>query len=185
MKHLPIKLAIFVILLFALVITTCLLWTPLKIRYYANKLRSHNPKERVVAVDELLAMGNKGRDALVSGIEGGEDEAKFLAKYWEKPDTIVGKLRLSPLHVASENGHGDAVSLLIAKGHDVNNRRLVLELTNGSLMPGKGGYPSKMISQMKDIYITPLDLAKSDKMKFLLRSHGAKKEQELNEKPKK
>jgi hypothetical protein len=36
MKLLPFKLAVFVILLFAAVITTCLLWTPVKMRYHFN-----------------------------------------------------------------------------------------------------------------------------------------------------
>jgi glucose-6-phosphate dehydrogenase assembly protein OpcA len=41
---LPVKLGIFVVLLFAAVIATCLLWTPLRVRYYVGKLRSESSR---------------------------------------------------------------------------------------------------------------------------------------------
>jgi formylglycine-generating enzyme required for sulfatase activity len=57
---LPIKLAIFVLILFALVITAMLLWKPVKVKYYAAKLHSDNIKVRQHAARILLEFETKG-----------------------------------------------------------------------------------------------------------------------------
>jgi ankyrin repeat protein len=62
---LPFKLAIFIILLFAAVIATCLLWTPLRIKYYASKCRSEDIKQVKLGIRELLSIGARSRDKLV------------------------------------------------------------------------------------------------------------------------
>ncbi len=51
------KLGIFVLVLFALVIATCLLWTPVKVRYYTSKLHSGDIKVRQAYAKKLLEMG--------------------------------------------------------------------------------------------------------------------------------
>jgi hypothetical protein len=54
---LPLKLAIFVLILFALVVTAMLLWKPVKVRYYTSKLQSDNIKVRQAYAKKLLEMG--------------------------------------------------------------------------------------------------------------------------------
>jgi formylglycine-generating enzyme required for sulfatase activity len=62
---LPIKLGIFVVLLFSVVIAVCLLWTPVKVRYYVGKYEScADAKERIRIVDILCNMGEPGKKAL-------------------------------------------------------------------------------------------------------------------------
>ena len=62
---LPMKLGIFVIVLFAVVIAACLLWTPLRIRYHLARFRSRDPEIRVKGVNGLLRMGEKGRKIII------------------------------------------------------------------------------------------------------------------------
>ncbi len=54
---LPLKLAIFVLILFALVVTAMLLWKPVKVKYYTSKLQSDNIKVRQAYAKKLLEMG--------------------------------------------------------------------------------------------------------------------------------
>ncbi|MHC4660889.1 MAG: formylglycine-generating enzyme family protein [Planctomycetota bacterium] len=62
---LPLKLAIAVIVIFALTITGLFLYRPLKIRYYAGKYEnSADPAKRIRIVDILCACGDKGKKAL-------------------------------------------------------------------------------------------------------------------------
>ncbi len=119
---LPIKLGVFVVLLFAAVIAACLLWTPLKVRYYSGKLHSDNPKERVVGVDGLISMGSKGVKALAGVLGGGEKEAEFLSKNWKYYNTPIpgDKLKRYPLHIAAESNFPDAARLIIDRGADLN-----------------------------------------------------------------
>ncbi|TET35634.1 MAG: hypothetical protein E3J72_10830 [Planctomycetota bacterium] len=121
MKSLPFKLTIFIILLFAAVIATCLAWTPVKIRYYGSKLHSDNPKEQVSAVDVLLGMGQSGKKVLQDKLEVSEKEIEFLAKHWRrnnKPGENIAKG--SPLYWAIRNDYRSAARLLISSGADVN-----------------------------------------------------------------
>jgi len=60
-KHLPLKLGIAVVLLFAGVIVTCLLWTPLKTRYYSQKFEDTLDTEWAV---KLAGLGKGGKDAV-------------------------------------------------------------------------------------------------------------------------
>jgi hypothetical protein len=119
---LPLKLGIFVVLLFALVTAACLLYTPLRVRYYTAKLKSDDPDERVAGVDGLLGMGEKGVEILAHNLGGGRWEAEFLADNWKhRGRTIPGDMdKRFPLHIASLGGYEDAVTFLIAKGADVN-----------------------------------------------------------------
>ena len=62
---LHLKLAIFVIVLFALVITGMLLWKPIKVRYYAPKYaKCSDPKERIRIARILCDCGEAGKQAL-------------------------------------------------------------------------------------------------------------------------
>ncbi|TET33823.1 MAG: ankyrin repeat domain-containing protein [Planctomycetota bacterium] len=116
------KLTIFVLVLFALVIATCLLWTPVKIRYYVGKLQSDDPKEQVAGVSGLLDIGAKGRKALVEHYNCSEKEIEFLAKYWANCNEPVNEDEFGryPLHLASEDGWKDAAGLFLTKGVSVN-----------------------------------------------------------------
>jgi len=155
---LPVKLTVFIILLFAVVITTCLLWTPLKVRYYMSKLRSDNPEEMLAGVDGLLAIGERGIVALGKELDGGSEAAEFLAKRWKNINGIElyeifgPKIvnEVTPLHIAAMKGYKDAASLIIKKGAKVN---ALEELNN----------------------CTPLDLAIENnrhRISDLLRKHG-------------
>ncbi|TET36015.1 MAG: ankyrin repeat domain-containing protein, partial [Planctomycetota bacterium] len=123
---LPIKLGIFVLVLFALVIATCLLWTPVKIRYYTAKLKSGDPKERVAGVDELLKRGALGQQALAGYYGCSNEEVEFIKKYW---DNVGSKIEdkgdgsgFYPILFAAIKGYTNAVRLFIEKGADVNAR---------------------------------------------------------------
>ncbi|MHC4660276.1 MAG: ankyrin repeat domain-containing protein [Planctomycetota bacterium] len=124
---LPVKLAVFVILLFAVVIAACLLWTPLQVRYYTAKLKSEDPKERVAGVDGLLAMGKTGKKTLLEYYKCGKEEMDFLAKYWLKPNEMIinnytRRKSQFPIHMACMYGYGITVSLLSDKGIDINSK---------------------------------------------------------------
>jgi hypothetical protein len=56
-SSLPLKLAIFVLILFALVVTAMLLWKPVKVRYYTSRLQSDKIKVRQAYAKKLLEMG--------------------------------------------------------------------------------------------------------------------------------
>jgi ankyrin repeat protein len=57
---LPLKLGIGVVLLFAAVIATCLLWTPMKIRYYVSYYHSDDAREIARGIKGLQSIGIKG-----------------------------------------------------------------------------------------------------------------------------
>ncbi len=57
---LPLKLGIAVVLLFAAVIATCLLWTPLRLRYYVSYYYSDDPQEIERGIKGLQSIGIKG-----------------------------------------------------------------------------------------------------------------------------
>jgi hypothetical protein len=125
MKYLPLKLSTLVVLLFSGVIATCLLWTPVKIRYYTAKLRSENPEIRVAGVDKLFGMGDAGQNALSEYYKCSIEEIKFIKEHWSSPNWIkivvyVGHYPLPPLHLAVEKDFAVAVNLLIDKGADPN-----------------------------------------------------------------
>ncbi|MHC4662708.1 MAG: ankyrin repeat domain-containing protein [Planctomycetota bacterium] len=122
---LPLKLGIFVVLLFGLVVAACLLWTPLRVRYYAAMLESDNPKERVAGVDSLLGMGKKGRKGLAEHYGCSELEVLFIEGYWSTPNKKLpghGDSDLTPLHFAAQKGYIIAAFLLCDRGANVNAR---------------------------------------------------------------
>jgi len=123
---LPLKLGIAVVLLFALVIATCLLWATLKVRYYSAKLYSNTPKERVAGVDGLLGMGRIGSGELLTVLRG-KTELDFLAINWKRPNAHVegDGNRRSPLHIAAEFNYLNAARFLIDKGANVNAKDLL------------------------------------------------------------
>jgi ankyrin repeat protein len=80
MKHLPLKLGIGVVLLFAAVIAACLLWTPVKIRYYSGNVRSLEAREISLGLKGLINSGQRGKGhacQMVTNILGsGENKSK-------------------------------------------------------------------------------------------------------------
>jgi len=115
---LPLKLGIFIILLFTAVITTCLLWTPVKLNYYMGKLHSSNHIERINAFDKLLEMGKEGKRSIRLGLKINEDESSFLIENWNKVNSR--KPYSSLLHVPAMRNYRIAAELLINKGANVN-----------------------------------------------------------------
>ncbi|MHC4661057.1 MAG: hypothetical protein ACYS8W_05155 [Planctomycetota bacterium] len=175
---LPLKLAVFVIVLFAVVIAACLLWTPLKIRYYAAKLESDDPKEQVAGVNGLLKYRQKGKMAIRNTITD-QMEAELIIKYWNDINAsnvmididngihqVYWRAPCSPFRAAVDLNFLYATKLFLFKGVDVNERTYV---------KGCDG------SETKYIWKTPLDEATSEKMRYLLRSHGGKTRKELLE----
>ena len=75
---LPLKLGIGVVLLFAVVITACLLWTPVRIRYYISELNSSNIDKRIAAIDGLISIGDKGKEELITEFPDGREAALLL-----------------------------------------------------------------------------------------------------------
>ncbi|TET39402.1 MAG: ankyrin repeat domain-containing protein [Planctomycetota bacterium] len=61
---LPLKLGIGVVLLFAAVIASCLLWTPMRIRNYTFLYRSEDNKQCAAGINKLLSIGVKGEAEL-------------------------------------------------------------------------------------------------------------------------
>ncbi|MHC4661208.1 MAG: ankyrin repeat domain-containing protein [Planctomycetota bacterium] len=124
MKYLPLKLGIFVVLLFAAVIAACLLWTPVKIRYYTAKLESNDPKVRVAGIDGLLGMGDDGKRILYNLPDITESEIGFIITYWNKLDEKIDARMYEgfPLHLAVELKYINAVDLFLGKGADPDAR---------------------------------------------------------------
>ncbi|TET36580.1 MAG: hypothetical protein E3J72_08320 [Planctomycetota bacterium] len=116
---LPIKLGIFVLVLFAAVITTCLLWTPVRIRYQLTKLHSKDGLKRISAVRALISMGPKGRDILTGEFSGGEEEVDFWSRNLEKLSSINKQTPQLFLHAVYE-GFYNTCDILISCGADVN-----------------------------------------------------------------
>ncbi|TET39368.1 MAG: hypothetical protein E3J72_00640 [Planctomycetota bacterium] len=117
---LPVKLAIFVVLLFVTVITTCLLWTPIWLRWYSSKFFSINIKKRVEGVEGLLAMGKRGKEFLLENFPDGKEGAEFLIKHWRDFNTeikVYESIR-KPVFTAAEKGYAEVIALFIAKGAD-------------------------------------------------------------------
>ncbi|MHC4661386.1 MAG: ankyrin repeat domain-containing protein [Planctomycetota bacterium] len=99
MKHLPLKLGIFVVLLFAVVIAACFLWTPLKVRYYHAKFQSEDTGQCSSGIRGLLASGRAGGEKLVSLLE---DE---LAN----PSPVRRETVLSALELCKNNGDNESI----------------------------------------------------------------------------
>jgi hypothetical protein len=191
MKSLPLKLAIFVVLLFGVVIATCLLWTPVKIRRLTSKLHSRDAKGKVEAVDKLIDLGWKGMDALAKEMKGGKYEADFLVAHWKQPYKPTGRNGpgFSPLHLAVSSKYMDAAALLIDSGVDVNaddghgktplHMAVTLKSTDFAEMLIKKGANVNPLTGIGD---TPLDWAKEWGCKStaaLLRTHGGKTGKEI------
>ncbi|MHC4663191.1 MAG: ankyrin repeat domain-containing protein [Planctomycetota bacterium] len=148
---LPLKLGIFVVLLFGAVLAACLLWTPLKIRYYAGNLVSDTPEKRISAVDALLKMRERGRKALISEFPDGETAAELLISVWpdiniplEDEETVLSiaeplegdwkmdKHDVTLLHVAAARGYTELVKLLVWKDDNFDQAAIIqLEYASG------------------------------------------------------
>ena len=119
---LPRKLTIFVLALLTLGIATCLLWTPMKVRYYTWKLRSNDPTEKVTAASALFALENVGILAMAAEFDGNIEEALFIKKYWNTfDDTIAHGER--PIQYAIRNDFYNATELFLmrhARTHSVH-----------------------------------------------------------------
>ncbi|MHC4661538.1 MAG: hypothetical protein ACYS8W_07595 [Planctomycetota bacterium] len=82
---LPLKLGIGVIILFALTIAACLLYKPLRLRWYESKLDSEDLKIRKFAVEKLLTLGDGGKAVLDERIIG-KDRKWVLTQFGESND---------------------------------------------------------------------------------------------------
>ncbi|TET34031.1 MAG: ankyrin repeat domain-containing protein [Planctomycetota bacterium] len=124
MKHLPLKLGIFVVLLFSAVIAVCLLWIPIKIKYYVHRLKSDNPEEKINAIDNLIKLGDKGKEALKKNFIEGEWAAKILINSWSDVNSPIpagyGKHKAMPLIAACNEEYTKVASLLLKKGANID-----------------------------------------------------------------
>jgi hypothetical protein len=77
-----VKLGIFEILLFAVVISSFLLWTPLKIKYYRAMITRSDVESSAEGIDNLLSLGQKGRDALIEAYPDGARACGLVACVW-------------------------------------------------------------------------------------------------------
>ena len=67
--------------LFALVFCGMFLWTPLRVAYYTGRLIGEDIGKSADAVDKLLAIGEKGRNAIIANCPLrilGRQLAKFI-----------------------------------------------------------------------------------------------------------
>ncbi len=196
-----IKLAIGIIVVFGLLLAGFALWTPAKIRYYIWQFQRGNDRERVAAVDCLLLLEEKGIKALGKEF-GNEHEAAFLACHQMKRISNVinddNRCYVSDvlLKLAVCNKYKYAVEYFILKGADVNyalpekpypDKPVYFLHTpfHVAVREGNLNIVKIMIANGADVNFvaygteTPLDLAENEKIRKLLRSHGAKTGEEL------
>ncbi|MHC4663418.1 MAG: hypothetical protein ACYS8W_17295 [Planctomycetota bacterium] len=62
---LPLKLGIAVVIIFGVTIAACLLYKPLKIRWYESKLDAEDVETRRHAVEKLLSLGDGGKAIVI------------------------------------------------------------------------------------------------------------------------
>ncbi|MHC4663636.1 MAG: ankyrin repeat domain-containing protein [Planctomycetota bacterium] len=182
MKSLPLKLGIFVVLLFALVTAACLLWTPIKMKYFSNLLASGNLSDRIRAADVLINhSGQRGKEVLIETLGLDEAEYKFIYDEWNTKRQVDSILRnaiknkyanaldlLLPhfmggdneeelgdlLHYAVEMEDPEVVKVLIRHGADINTQNKVLETPlNYALRYGKKDIAETLILLGADVNI--------------------------------
>ncbi|MHC4662711.1 MAG: hypothetical protein ACYS8W_13605 [Planctomycetota bacterium] len=204
---LPFKLGILVVVIFGLTIAACLLWTPLRVKYYTAMLKSDNPDEIVRGVDGLLETGKASRQAIAETLDLGEPAADFLSRFWELADNGMTREEfLKAGAFTQEVGYGLFVRML------ANDDEFTVQMRNilgeNTLFAGKAGragrfcYPIHLAAASGDsaltrlfIYrtenincllaesFTPLDIAAfndKDETARLLASHGGKMYEELH-----
>ncbi|TET33231.1 MAG: tetratricopeptide repeat protein [Planctomycetota bacterium] len=118
MKHLPIKLGIFVVLFFAAVLAACLFWKPVYIGLQVGRLDSSDVSESSVALEKLLSLGPPGECAVIESFPEGENAAGILVENWknfsfEKDSAEMD--RSSTLHYAYSKGYRKVVALFLTK----------------------------------------------------------------------
>ena len=89
---------------------------------FLSQLKSDNPEDRVKGLESLLAIGNKGIDALSNNLKGGKQEADFLKSYWQYRDKKTPKILYgrTSFHQAAHKGYIDSVKLMLDSGLDIN-----------------------------------------------------------------
>ncbi|MHC4663824.1 MAG: ankyrin repeat domain-containing protein [Planctomycetota bacterium] len=118
---LPFKLGIGVVLLFAVVIIACLLWTPLRVRWYLNKYNSKEITKRVKGAEGLIRMGPKGMVFLAAELKGGMEAARILQAFLDNREASVefAFYQEYPIHIAASEGWKDVVEIMIECGADI------------------------------------------------------------------
>ncbi|TET35386.1 MAG: ankyrin repeat domain-containing protein [Planctomycetota bacterium] len=124
---LPLKLGIFVVVLFSVVIAACLLFKPVKTRWFVSPLHSEDAERMANAVDDLLDMGEKGKEKLIKDFPDGKDAAHLIIQYWQ--GTYVSPTLDDDLQEALiksvEKGYVAATIYFIFKGADVNEGMMI------------------------------------------------------------
>jgi ankyrin repeat protein len=157
------KLGIFLILLFGIMITFCVLWNPLTVQYYRSQLKSGDMELKIAAISALLELGKSGNDALAKEFNN-PHEMDLICKYWKEFD----KNNKNALFEAVEYKSHKAVELFLARGADPNARAYK---ESGSRTNIKGQIVTGLIS------ILPLHLAQQNddiKTAKVLIKYGAK-----------
>jgi len=94
---LPLKLGIFIILLFAIAILACFLWKPLRIKWYENKLYSSKGANFDAALEKLLALGSVGKQKAYKYFT-------LQKATWGEPDGgLVAKIEPSHVRLSEKN----------------------------------------------------------------------------------
>jgi hypothetical protein len=197
---LPLKLGISVVLLFAAVIATCLLWTPVRVRYYCYKINSADVAEGVIALNTLLTdFGETGFEKLREDYRDGKKAAGFLVMNWpiEDIDDYVWILLLTIDENTSQHTTVDVEETDTSSGiqFDQDSGRPLHDcIKNGyehtaKLLIAKGVFSAENSLQCEHINSTdsegktPLELAESEDLRNFLRSRGAKTREELEKSP--
>ena len=111
------KLGIFIIVLFGVVIAFCVLRNPLTVKYYQSQLKSGDIKIKTDAISALLELGNSGKDVLAKEFKN-PHEMDLICKYWKEFD----KNKKFALFEAVQYKSNRVAELFCARGADPNAR---------------------------------------------------------------
>jgi hypothetical protein len=120
-----------IIVVFGFLILAFVMWKPLEIRYYQNRLNSQEQKEVANAVTKLLSMGHAGRAALASTSGASDREISFLEHCWRDVNMKIHEninieleldipMPVYPLEYAARMDYFRIIPLLAAQGADLN-----------------------------------------------------------------
>ncbi|MHC4661537.1 MAG: hypothetical protein ACYS8W_07590 [Planctomycetota bacterium] len=134
MKNLPLKLGIFVVLLFALTIAACLLYKPLRLRWYESKLDAKDIETRRRAVEKLLSLGPDGKKIFEKHILG--KDRQWVFEFAGEP---VGAFTQS-----------DSDPQILTFSDDIENGKFLVYDRFRIEMAGNGTVESVLVKQLSD-----------------------------------
>ncbi|MHC4661294.1 MAG: ankyrin repeat domain-containing protein [Planctomycetota bacterium] len=185
---LDIKLGIFVVLLFAVVIALCVSWKPLTFAWHTSRLHSKNTAAVVSSFNALIAREEAGKKAIIAELGCGMEEIDFIVMCREDPDGKIDydEMLDCPLSIAAKNNYYHAARFLIGRGAKLNpgTENGVRPLHYATVM-GNLEIVELFIENGADVnacadwHYTPIDCAKTNEVVSLLRAHGGRRVSEL------